>query len=79
MRQSYSSLPAWGNNIATLAEETVLEHLRRIQSPLHNLVNQVADTNEVAAAVHSRFDSFRSETRREFARIETRTRPFIGE
>jgi predicted nucleic acid-binding Zn-ribbon protein len=60
------------SEITSMAEDIVLEHLKRIQNSLHDLRNQVADTNTAIAAVRSDLDSFRNETRREFARIETR-------
>ena len=55
-----------------MTEDIVLEHLKRIQNSLHDLRNQLADTNTATAPVRSDVDSFRNETRREFARIETR-------
>lgn len=54
-----------------MADDIVLEHLKRIQNSLHDLRNQVADTNTAIVAVRSDLDGFRNETRREFARIGT--------
>jgi len=55
-----------------MADDIVLEHLKRIQNSLHDLRNQVTDLNSALGAVRSDLDGFRGETRREFARLETR-------
>lgn len=55
-----------------MAEDLVLEHLKRIQNSLHDLRNQVADTNMAISAIRADLDSFRNETRREFARLDAR-------
>jgi predicted nucleic acid-binding Zn-ribbon protein len=55
-----------------MADEIVLEHLKRIQNSLHDLRNQVSDSNGALAAMRTDLDGFRGEPRREFARLETR-------
>jgi len=55
-----------------MADDIVLEHLKRIQNSLHHLRHQVSDTNLAISAIRSDLDAFRNETRGGFARIETR-------
>jgi hypothetical protein len=55
-----------------MADDMVLEHLKRIENSLHDWRNQVSDGNGALAAMRTDLDGFRGETRREFTRLETR-------